>query len=788
MVSALDRKLLRDLWQVKTQALAISLVLASGVALLVMMLCLIDSIEETRSTYYDRYRFAHVFAHLKRAPNSLGDRIAELPGVSQVQRRIVVDVTLDIPNMSEPAVGRLISIPEKQTPGLNDVVLRKGRYIEPGRNGETLVSEPFAEAHKLGPGDKVTAVINGRKQRLTIVGIVLSPEFVYQIRPGDLLPDFKRFGVFWTAYTELAAAFNMQGAFNDVTLTLMPGASEPEVLQRLDRLIAPYGGLGAFGRENQVSHRFVSDQIRQLADRARVVPTIFLGVAAFLLNMVLARLIATQREQIAALKAFGYTNFQVGAHYLKMVLVLVAVGAALGICFGIWLGRNITVLYTQFYRFPSLLFAVNPAFVALGVLMSAGAAILGTLRSVRRAVLLPPAEALRPEPPATFRPALVERIGLQRLFSQTTRMILRQFERQPIKALLSTCALSLAVSIIVVGCFVKDALDYIMAYQFELSQRQDLSVSFVEPASPRAVNSIRHLPGVIHCEPFRSASVRLRHEQRTRLVAITGQAKDATLNRLLDENGQPVSLPEEGLLLSAKLGQLLDAEAGDVLTVEVLEGERPTFQVRVAGLVNDYMGTSAYMHLPALNRLLKEGSSVSGVYLTADAWQHAALYRTLKNTPRVAGVTIKNAAWQNFQDIVAQNLLIQRAFQIAFACIIAFGVVYNNARISLSERSRELATLRVIGFTRAEISAILLGEIGVLTLLAIPVGMAAGYGMAALTVLGLDTEMFRIPLVINNSTYGFAASVVVVATLFSALVVRRNLDHLDLVAVLKSKE
>jgi putative ABC transport system permease protein len=603
-----------------------------------------------------------------------------------------------------------------------------------------------------------------------------------------LLPDFKRFGILWMAYTELGSAFNMRGAFNDVTLTLTPGASEEEVIHRLDRLIATYGGQGAFGREHQISHRFMSDQLKQLADRARVVPTIFLGVAAFLLNMVLARLIGTQREQIAALKAFGYTNVQVGWHYLKMVLVLAAFGSLLGIGFGVWLGRAVTMMYTQFYRFPVLSFAVNPAFVALGVAVSSGAAVLGTLGAVRRAVLLPPAEALRPEPPATFRPSVVERIGLQGLFAQTTRMILRQFERQPVKALLSTLALSFAVAIIVLGAFTKDALDYVMSFQFELAQRQDLNVSFVEPASPRALNSLRNLPGVIHCEPFRSVPVRLGNQQRSRLVSVMGLPSGATLNRLLDTEEQVVTLPEEGLVLSAMLAKLLGADACDVLTVEVLEGQRPTVRAAVTGVVNEYMGTSAYMDMHALNRLLKEGSSISGAHLTVDARKQDALYRTLKNTPRVAGVTIKNAALRNFDEIIARNMHIQRAFNIGFACIIAFGVVYNNARISLSERSRELATLRVIGFTRAEISAILLGELAVLTLLAIPVGLAMGYGLAAMTVLGLDTEMFRIPLVVNAPTFGFASSVVVIATVLSGLVVRRKLDHLDLVAVLKSKE
>jgi putative ABC transport system permease protein len=785
---SLDRKLLRDLLGMWGQALAITLVQACGVAMFVMMLCTLESLSETRRAYYERRRFAEVFAHLKRAPNSLVERIAELPGVACVQTRIVVDVTLDVPGLTEPATGRLISIPERQTPILNDMHLRLGRYVEPNRPGEALVSEAFANAHDFKPGDQVTAVINGRRQRLTIVGVALSPEYIYQIRPGDLFPDDKRFGVFWMGYTELAAAYDMQGAFNDATLTLMPETSEPEVLRRLDRLIEPYGGLGSYGRDDHISHRFLSDEIKQLRANAIIVPSVFLGVAAFLLNVVLSRLIGTQREQIAALKAFGYTHLEVGLHYLKLVLVLVLVGFVLGTGLGVVLGRYITELYAKFYHFPSFAFHFDPRVVAMGLGISGAAAVAGTLAAVRRAVILPPAEALRPEPPATYRPTLLERLGLKRLFTQPARMILRNLERKPVKALISVAAIALAVSILVVGSFTEDAIRYMLDFDFELSQRYDMSVALVEPTSGRALNEIAHLPGVRHGEAFRSLPVRLRSGHHARRLAVMGVQGNGRLFRLIDRFEHDVPVPPDGLLLSAKLAELLRVAPGDTLTVEVLEGERPTRRVAVAGLVQDYTGTSAYMEMRALNRLMREGRTMSGAFLAVDSRYEEDLHRKLKATPQVAGVTVKRATVKSFWDTVAENLMIQRFFNVIFACVIAFGVVYNNARISLSERSRELATLRVIGFTRTEISAILLGELAVLTVAAIPLGLLMGYGFAALAVWALDTDLYRIPLVILPATYGFAVAVVLVATVVSALIVRRKLDHLDLVAVLKTKE
>jgi putative ABC transport system permease protein len=785
---ALDRKLVRDLWQMKGQALAIGLVIACGIATFVMSLSTLTSLRRTQEVYYERYRFAHVFAHLKRAPQALAGRIAEIPGVTQVQTRTVEHVTLDVPGLAEPAVGRLISTPERPSPGLNDRYLRAGRHLE-RRPGEVLVSEGFARAHGLGPGASVWAVLNGRRQRLRVVGVALSPEYIYQIREGDLLPDERRFGVFWMDEAELAAAFDMQGAFNDVCLALAPGAVEAEVIARLDRLLERYGGLGAYGRADQPSHQFIANELKELRGMALVVPTIFLAVAAFLLHVVVARLVGTQREQIAALKAFGYTRVEVGCHYLKLVLLIVLAGAALGTLVGARLGRAVTELYTQFFHFPVFTFHLDGGVVALALLVSGLSAVAATLGAVSRAARLPPAQALRPEPPGSYRPALLERAGLGKLLAPAARMLLRHLERQPVRTLLSVQGIALAVAVLILGHFMVDALDYVLESQFAVAQRHDVSVAFVEPASARALAEVAHLSGVRCCEPYRSLPVRLRYGHTSRRLGVLGVRPQGRLYRVMDIRRRRIPLPPRGLVLSAKLAEVLGVKVGDRVTVEVLEGRRPVRRVPVAGLVADFSGLAAYLDLEAANRLMEEGDLASGAFVAADARQLDALYGRLKNMPRVASVTIKGAALESFRRTVAENLLRMRLFNVLFASVIAFGVVYNSARIALAERSRELATLRVLGYTRAEVSLILLGELAVLTLAAIPLGLLLGYALAALVIdLAYDTELFRIPLVVGRSTYGFAATVTLAAALVSGLVVRRRLDRLDLVAVLKSKE
>jgi putative ABC transport system permease protein len=618
--------------------------------------------------------------------------------------------------------------------------------------------------------------------------VALSPEYIFPISPGDLIPDNKRFGIFWMGYEELASAFDMRGAFNDVALTLTPGAAEAEIRRRLDRLTAPYGGLGAYGRSDQLSNRFLTAELRGLRGTAVIAPLIFLAVAAFLLNVVLSRQINTQREQIAALKAFGYSGREVGWHYLKLVLILVAVGAALGVAAGAWLGYQLTQLYSRFYQFPVFTYRLEAPVVLVALLISGGASVLGTLTAVRRAVRLPPAEAMRPEPPASFKPTLVERLGFGRLLSPAMRMILRQIERHPVKTLFSVLGISTATGVLVLGNFMGDAVDNVIETQFAITEREDVTVTFVEPMPGRALHELEHLPGVRCCEPFRSVAARLRAGHRARQIPVLGLAPDARLRRVMDVYRRPVPLPLDGVVLSETLAESLGVRAGDTLTVEVLEGERPVRELPVRALLADFAGLAAYLDLDALHRLMREDRVLSGAYLAIDPRQLPTLYAQVKKTPRVAGVAVKQSMLDNFNATVAKNLLIMKFFNVLFAIIIACGVVYNGARIALAERSRELATLRVIGFTRLEISAIFLGELAVLTLAAIPVGFVFGHGFARLMISAQDAELFGMPLVIYRSTYGFAAAVVLAAAVVSGLMVRRRLDHLDLVAVLKMKE
>lgn len=787
-VSALNRKLLRDLWEMKGQALAIALVMMAGVAMFVAYLSTFDSLQRTVDTYYARQRFADVFASLKRAPESLDDRIAAIPGVVTVETRVVADVTLDVPGLAEPATGRLISVPARGRPLLNDVFLREGRWPEPGRADEVLASEAFCVANRFRPGAQVAAIINGRRRQLTIVGLALSPEYVYSTRPGEIIPDDRRFGIFWMDRRALASAFNMEGGFNDVSLRLSPGASPEAAMAELDRLTEPYGGFGAVPRRLQASAWTLENELLQLSSFGLLIPGIFLVVAAFILNVALARALGLQRPQIAALKALGYSNTDLAWHYLSQALAIAAAGSAAGIGAGAWLGTWMIQLYNVYFRFPALEFRLS-AGVALGALgFGLAAAAAGAFSAVRRAVRVPPAEAMRPEAPARYRRSFVELPVIQARLGHGARMVLRNMERQPFRALASIAGIAFGGAILMVGFGFVDAVDVIMERAFQQGMRQDATVAFVEPLSSGAVYAAQRLPGVVRVESQRMVAARLRAAQRSRTLAITGVEREPALNRIIDIEGRERRVPPTGLMLSRVLAGALQVGPGDVLRVEVLEGRRPHLEVPVSDVIDDMLGIQAYMEIGELHRLMHEGETVSVVNLQVDPAALGRLHAALKRTPAVAGVTLRDAAIRNFRDVMAQNTSISIVINVVFAGIIAFGVIYNAARISLSERSRELASLRVLGFTRGEISSILLGEFAVLTIVSLPVGNAIGYGLGWLVSAGFESEVYRLPFVITPATVAWVWLTMIGAAAASGLLVRRRLDHLDLIGVLKTRE
>ena len=787
-MKSIDRKLLRDLWALKTQVVSIALVIACGIGGFIASFSTHDSLVWSREHYYDTARFPHVFATAKRAPLSLAEAMRAIPGVSEVETRVARDAQLSIEGVVPPMIARLIGVDFARLPAMSRLTLKSGRWPAPSATGEAVVNQRFLEAQRLKLGARTQVLMNGKIERLTIVGTALSPEYIYATRGGGM-PDDEWFGVFWVDAKALAAAFNMDGAFNSVLLRLAHGASAQTALDALDRMLEPYGGFGAVGREDQISHKIVSQEINQQRVFGLVLPSIFLLVAAFILNVVLHRQVNAQRGEIAALKALGYDDRAIAWHYLKFTSVIVFLGAAIGIGLGWRLGRAMTGLYTDFFHFPEFHFRLLPWVVLAGSGAALAAAFGGALAAIRGVVRLRAAEALRPPTPAEFRPLIIERLGYARVFTPSQRMILRNLERKPVRAALSVAGIAGAVAILLAGTFWVDAVEYFIDVQFNKVQRANVSVGFAEPVAQAARRDLERLPGVQRAEATRAIPVRLVAGHRYYRTALTGLADDASLQRILDKDLRESRPAPGGVLLTTRLAERLGVAPGDTLVAEMLEGKRIKTEVRVAGTVRELAGMNAYMRLDELNRLAREGPVISGAGLLVERGEEPRLLERLREIPAAAVVIVTRTLLDTFRATSAKNILFFTAILTAFAATIAVGVVYNNARIQLAERAWELASLRVLGLTRGEVSVLLLGELAIEIAVAIPLGFVAGYWLSWFIIsLMQHGELIEFPLVILPDTYLYAGAVVAAAGVASALIVRNRIDNLDLVAVLKTRE
>jgi putative ABC transport system permease protein len=788
LTTILQRKLLRELWRLRGQIATIALVVASGITSFVSLRGTYVSIEASRARYYDRYRFAQVFASATCAPEAAARRVSLVPGVASLETRVSKEITLPIEGLARPAYGRLLSLPDGREPLTNALHLRRGRYPERGKQDEVVVLESFAQAHGLGPGNSLPAVINGKLRQLAIVGIGLSPEFVFAIRPGAMADDPRRYAVVWMERSAAASAFGLEGAFNELSARLEPGASEETVRAAIDQILLPYGGTGSQGRKEQISHRVLSQELSQLQVLSTMVPMVFLGVAVFLVNLVLGRLVRLQRPEIATLKAIGYGNRAIATHYLGLVVVVVAPGAALGIAAGEWLGRLVLGLYANAFRFPELHFQASSSVVATGILASAGAAFAGAMGAVRGAVRLPPAEAMRPPAPASYRRTWFDRLRPSAVVGQTGMMVLREVQRQPLRTVLSSLGIAGAVALLILGRFGWDSLTAYFDNTFRREQRHDLQVVFSHPLPPRAATELERLPGVWRAEGVRALPIRIQQGHRWRDSVLMGLGADGTLRRLIGKGGVVVPLPRDGVIVSRALADVLDLHQGDRPDVLFREGERITSRPVVVGFVDDAVGLFVYAEHQQVSALAGDLGAISSVLLSVEPDAFGAVEERLRRSPHVIDVSDVRADMNRLFDMNASIMDIWTAISVTLAASVVFGVVYNNARIAASARSRELASLRVLGLTRREVASILLYGLAIEVALAIPLGLWLGRLWAEQFMRSVDRETFRWEVAIAPQTYLLVVVVVLIAAAASALWVRRNIDQLDLISVLKERE
>jgi putative ABC transport system permease protein len=602
------------------------------------------------------------------------------------------------------------------------------------------------------------------------------------------MPDNEGYGILWMTEASVAAAYDMEGAFNHLALRISAEAVPEDVMDALDVLLDPYGGLGAYDRSSQVSDSFVSAEIDQLQGMAVVVPPIFFAIAAFLVGMVISRIVALDRAEIGLLKALGYSDIEVSIHYLLLAALIAVVGVAIGWSLGTILARLMAWQYARFFDFPYLIFRVPIWVYAMSGLIALLTTMIGALRASLMAARLAPAVAMQPPAPPMFRRGLLDRVMTATRMRQTTIMILRSIIRWPVRSFLTAAGLGAATSSIIAAGFMGSSLNFIIDQAFNQSYRQDAMILFAQDVPRTALPEVARLPGVLQVEPQQFHSATLRNGPREKRVALEARPADATLSRVIGEDGSAITAPPGGILLSTRLAEHLELQVGDSVEVAFMTGLRETHEMAVTGLVEQYLGLGAYADIAFLDAQFRRSDQMSVVNVLIDEAELPALHAALQETPALSGLILMTENRRAFEETISQNIVVINGIYAAIAIMITVGVAYNGARIQLSERARELASLRILGFSRAEVSSVLVGETMLLAILAQPLGWLFGAWIATALSNSFTSDLYAIPLVLEPAIFAQASLVVLAASLVSVLLVRRRIDSMDLVAVMKTRE
>lgn len=785
----LTRKLFRDLWRLRAQSAAVVALLAIGIGMLVSSLGMKTSLGESRDAYYRDMRLSDLQMHLVRAPMRLTERIAEIPGVQSLDARVAAPALLSLPGIDEQITAKLLSLDFPDKIPVNQPWLVQGRWPEPGLGSqEIVVNQAFMEAHGLMPGDTLAATIRGGRETLKIVGSANSPEFVFVSPPGQMFPQPDRYALIWMLRPALEQAADLDGAFNDLVLRIAPNADLERIKAELMRLLGRYGAQTAQGRDRIPSARFLDQELDQLATMAKLIPPAFLAVAAFLLNVALTRLVEAERANIGLLKAFGFQPSEVALGYLGMSLVLVLIGLALGALLAQYLGEMMAALYLKVYRLPSLPFKTTWDAWAIGILVAALAGLAGSINAVRRVLKLSAAAALMPAPPPAFQHGgrIFENLTLQ--FDALTRVVLRRILGFPRRSLTTVAGVVCALSLLILARQFPVAIEQLLEVSFDDARRQDLSLTLIEAGGTDTWQALRRLPGAIQVEPFRNVPALFRLDNREADEAIVGLSVNAQLERLVDFNGDPVAVRDDGLIITKGLSRQLGAQVGDRIEVQITTGRQVHLVLPVLAVVTVSAGNNAYLSLDQLNQVLQEPGRIGGAHVRIDPAALPAFHQAVRDMPSVAGVSDLKRARASLARTFDEGAGVMTGIFVTFAVLMSVGIAFATSSVTLAEQRRDLATLQVLGFTRREVSYVLLAEIGVLTLISLPIGVAFGHWFAMVFLEAMATDLFTFPMRFEPAAYASSAAIVLAAIIGASLLVRRDVDRINLVESLKSRE
>ena len=792
VVSVLDRKLRRDLYAARGLLTAIVVILSLGVSAYVANLSLYFNLERARSNYYGQCRMADFWVDIQKIPRVEVERLAQVSGISELQSRIVMAVTIDLQDEPKPVSGQLISMPADPQPIINGLLLKEGTYFTEFYREEVILSYGFAKARGIRPGDRLRVILNDHMEELLVVGTAISPEFLFARAPGAMIPDKSTFAQLYVKREFAEEATSLEGAANQLCGLLAPEfRSRPGVvLETLEDLLIPFGEATSTQLSEQGSNQQLSSDLAQIRSINLIVPSVFLCVSALILDVLMMRMAQQQRTIIGTLKALGYTNFQLLAHFLKFGIVIGLSGGVVGAAFGYWLAGVILTLFNQLYELPNIVNRTYPSIVggclALGVIV----ACVGTLRGVWQVIALMPAEAMRPKPPEAMRRVALE--GLQTLWRKLDfrwQMVFRSLTRNRIRTFTNIFSSAMGTALILQTLQVSDALNELLEFTFEQMLVSDFDLTFKDELDFDAYLAVSRLPGVDDAEPVLNVACTFYHGHRKRQGALSGIFPGARLTVPQNSDGTLIPIPDYGIMLSDALARKLQAQVGDTISFVPTKGERRQIRIPVAAIVQSYVGMTAYANFKHLNQLLGEELSLNAVQAVVDSRPTVvhAFYQQLKQIPALQGFAAIREQKAQLKQLLAPVDTIN-SLLIVFAGLLCCGSIITSSLISLAERRQEIATFRVLGYQPHQIGAIFLRESLLVNSVGIVLGLPIGYWFARYIVAAVGTDTTRLPFIITPTTWYFAVALSLLFTAFGFLPVYRAINRMNWKEVLSVRE
>lgn len=785
-------KLLRDLWARKGTLFALIMILATGVACYTGMAAVYQDLDNARAEYYHKYNLADFTLDLKRAPITATYKLENLPNVLRLRKRIKINAVATLPKKADPIPCVVMSLPVPKRNVINNVRMIRGMWFSNPHANEILVNQQFMQARHLQIGDRIKVRFPDEERNLLIVGIVTSPEYTFVLAPNTLAPDPGGFAIIYAPFKYLQQYSKLNGSFNQL-LGMVKNNSDIAVENTMSLLadkLDAYGVLLQTPQREQISAKILHDELVNVKKSTSFLPTIFLLVAALILNIILGRLVAQQRSAIGILKAIGYNNFAILRHYLGFGLIIGLLGGIIGIIFGYGLQYLLLEQYKTYFLIPNMHAYFYADIIIIGILVSILSALAGSLFSAYQATKLEPAESMHPPTPEIGTHILIEQIKIfwQKLSFQN-KMIMRAIFRNRLRSFITITAAIAATALVFTALEFLDSMYKMGNFSFDEVQHQDYNLALRDPLGIDIIRPNAIIPGVKQIEGQLVVPAKLQSGPYKKNTEVTGLPQNNVLYTPVDKQARKISVSKSGLVINKTLANMLHVKTGDTIIMRPLLGNRTTTRVTIIKIITTYLGLAVYADQTWLSRLL--GNSYLTNHILFKLHKNADVNKFIaainKFAPIINLISTK-VSKQLFFESLYKFMLFAAFIMIGFAGIIAMGAILNTAMISLNERERDVASLRVLGFTSIQVAKIFFGESILLNCLGIFLGLFGGVYLAYYASVVFSTEVYRMPLVIRPIRLVETVLIMFTFVLISQIIIYYIIKKLNWFDVLNVKE